>query len=177
MVKDTYRASDIVGRIRDQVKKAPPRKEGVDLNAAIVEVIALVRGELLKHRVTVQMQLAQGLSSVQGDRVQLQQVMLNLILNAIEAMASVDDELRELVISTESRPGAGLLVSVGDSGTGVPVGDRERIFASFYSTKAEGVGIGLSICRSIIDAHGGRLWADARQPRGALFTFILPSNH
>jgi len=125
----------------------------------------------------VQMQLAQGLSSVQGDRVQLQQVILNLILNAIEAMVSVDDELRELVISTESRLGEGVLVSVGDSGPGVPLEDREQIFESFYTTKAEGVGIGLSICRSIIDAHGGRLWADARQPRGALFTFTLPSNN
>jgi PAS domain S-box-containing protein len=177
VVNDTYRASDIVGQIRDQVKKAPPRKEGVDLNAAIVEVIALVRGELLKHRATVQMQLAQGLSSVQGDRVQLQQVILNLILNAIEAMVSVDDEVRELVISTESRPGEGLLVSVADSGPGVPVDDRERIFESFYTTKAEGVGIGLSICRSIIDAHGGRLWVDACQLRGAVFTFTLPSNN
>jgi len=177
VVSDTYRASDIVGQIRDQVKKTPPRKQGVDLNAAIVEVIALVRGELLKHRVTVKMQLAQGLSSVQGDRVQLQQVMLNLILNAIEAMVSVDDELRELVISTESRLAQGLLVSVGDSGPGVRVEDREQIFESFYTTKAEGVGIGLSICRSIIDAHGGRLWADARQTRGALFTFTLPSNN
>lgn len=177
VVNDTYRASDIVSQIREQVKKAPPRKKGVDLNAAIVEVIALVRGELLKHRVTVQLHLAQGLSSVHGDRVQLQQVMLNLILNAIEAMVSVDDELRELVISTETRPGEGLLVAVGDSGPGVPVEDREQIFESFYTTKAEGVGIGLSICRSIIDAHGGRLWADARQPRGAVFTIALPSNN
>ena len=177
VVNDTYRAGDIVGRIRDQVKKVPPRMEGVELNDAIEEVIALVRGELSKHRVSVQMQLAEGLSPVHGDRVQLQQVMLNLILNAIEAIISVDDEVRELVISTESSPSEGLLIAVGDSGPGVAPEDRERIFESFYTTKASGVGIGLSICRSIIEAHGGRLWADAHQPRGAVFRFTLPAHN
>ena len=177
VVNDTYRAGDIVGRIRDQVKKVPPRMEGVELNDAIEEVIALVRGELSKHRVSVQMQLAEGLSPAHGDRVQLQQVMLNLILNAIEAIISVDDEVRELVISTESSPSEGLLIAVGDSGPGVAPEDRERIFESFYTTKASGVGIGLSICRSIIEAHGGRLWADAHQPRGAVFRFTLPAHN
>jgi len=137
-------------------------------------VIALVRGELTQHRVSVQTQLAEGLSAVHGDRVQLQQVMLNLILNAIEAMSSVDADARELMVSTESTPSEDLLVGVGDSGPGIPPEDRERIFGSFYTTKAGGVGIGLSICRSIIDAHGGRLWADAHQPRGAAFKFTLP---
>ena len=174
VVNDTYRAGDIIERIRDQVKKVPPRKEGVDLNDAIEEVIALVRGELSKHRVSLQMRLADGLPPVHADRVQLQQVMLNLILNAIEAMIGVDDEVRELVISTESSPSEGLLVAVGDSGPGIAPEDRERVFESFYTTKAGGVGIGLSICRSIIDAHGGRLWADAHQPRGAVFRFTLP---
>ena len=175
VVNDTYRAGDIIGGIRDQIKKVPPRKEGLDLNDAIEEVIALVRGELSKNRVSVQTQLAEGLPPVHGDRVQLQQVMLNLILNAIEAMIGVDDEMRELVISTESSPSEGLLVAVGDSGPGIAPEDRERIFESFYTTKASGVGIGLSICRSIIDAHGGRLWADAHQPRGAVFRFTLPA--
>jgi PAS domain S-box-containing protein len=177
VVNETYRAGDIIGRIRDQVKKVPPRKEDVDLNDAIGEVIALVRGELSKNRVSVQTQLAEGLSPVYGDRVQLQQVMLNLILNAIEAMISVDDEVRELMIRTESSPAVGLLVAVGDSGPGVAPEDRERIFESFYTTKAGGVGIGLSICRSIIDAHGGRLWADAHQRRGAVFRFTLPAHN
>jgi C4-dicarboxylate-specific signal transduction histidine kinase len=177
VVNDTYRAGDIVGRIRDQVKKLPPRKEGIELNDAIEEVIALVRGELSKNRVSVQTQLAEGLPPVHGDRVQLQQVLLNLILNAIEAMISVDDEARELVISTESSPPEGLLVAVGDSGPGVTPEDRERIFGSFYTTKASGVGIGLSICRSIIEAHGGRLWADAHSPRGAVFRFTVPAHH
>jgi C4-dicarboxylate-specific signal transduction histidine kinase len=175
VVNDTYRAGDIVGRIRDQVKKVRPRMEGVELNDAIGEVIALVRGELSKHRVSVQMQLAEGLSPVHGDRVQLQQVVLNLILNAIEAMIGVDDDVRELMICTESSPMEGLCVAVSDSGPGVAPEDRERIFESFYTTKASGVGIGLSICRSIIEAHGGRLWADAYQPRGAVFRFTLPA--
>jgi PAS domain S-box-containing protein len=174
VVSETYRAGDIIGGIRDQIKKTPPRMGIVDLNEAIEDVIALVRGELLKYRVSVQTQLAEDLSPVGGDRVQLQQVMLNLILNAIEAMTSVDDEARELVVSTESSPAEGLLVGVGDSGPGIAPEDRERIFGSFYTTKAGGVGIGLSICRSIIDAHGGRLWADAHQPRGAIFKFTLP---
>jgi PAS domain S-box-containing protein len=177
VVNDTYRAGDIVARIRDQVKKVPPRKEGVDLNDAIEEVIALVRGELSKNRVLVQTHLAQGLPKVHADRVQLQQVVLNLILNAIEAMTSVDGDTRELVIRTESSPAVGLHVTVGDSGPGVAPENRERIFESFYTTKSGGVGIGLSICRSIIDGHGGRLWADARLPRGAAFGFTLPAHN
>ena len=177
LVNETYRASDIIGGIHDQVKKTPPRMDIVDLNEAIEDVIALVRGELLKYRVSVQTRLAEGLSPARGDRVQLQQVMLNLILNAIEAMTSVGDDVRELVVSTESSPAEGLLVGVGDSGPGIAQEDRERVFGSFYTTKPDGVGIGLSICRAIIDAHGGRLWADARQPRGAVFRFTLPTHN
>ena len=177
VVKDTYRAGDIIGGIRDQVRKVPPRMEGVDLNDAIVEVIALIRGELSKHEVSVQTRFAERLPAARADRVQLQQVMLNLILNAIEAIVSIQDELRELVISTESSAVEGLLVAIADSGPGVAAQDRERIFDSFYTTKDGGVGIGLSICRSIIDAHGGRLWADAHQPRGAVLRFTLPVHH
>jgi PAS domain S-box-containing protein len=174
VVSETYRAGDIISGVRDQVKKAPLRMDSVDLNDAIEDVIALVRGELSKHRVSLRTQLAEGLSPVNGNRVQLQQVMLNLVLNAIEAVISVDDEARELVVKTEFSLAEGLLVAVGDSGPGVPAEDRERIFDSFFTTKPDGVGIGLSICRSIIDAHGGRLWADAHQPRGAIFRFTLP---
>jgi signal transduction histidine kinase len=150
--------------------------EAVNLNDAIQEVIALVRGELSKNRVSVETQLAEGLSPVLGDRVQLQQVILNLILNAMEAMISTDDPVRELVISTDLHSSDGLLVAVSDSGPGVAPEDRDRIFESFYTTKANGVGIGLSICRSIIDAHGGRLWADALRPRGAILRFTLPAH-
>ena len=174
MVKETYRAGEIISGIRDQIKKAPLRMDRVDVNEAIEDVIALVRGELSRYRVSVQTQLAGGLSPVRGDRVQLQQVMLNLILNAIEAMDGAGAAVRELLISTELSPAVGVLVTVSDSGPGIPVESRERVFESFYTTKAGGVGIGLSICRSIIDAHGGRLWADARQPCGALFHFALP---
>lgn len=176
VVNETYRAGDIIGGIRDQVKKVPPRMVRVDLNNAIEEVIALVRGELSKSRVSIQMRLAEGLPPVHADRVQLQQVILNLTLNAIEAMLSVDEEARELTIATESSPTEGLLVAICDSGPGVAPENREKVFESFYTTKADGVGIGLSICRSIIDAHSGRLWVDAHQPRGAAFRFTLPAH-
>jgi PAS domain S-box-containing protein len=175
VVSDTYRAGDIIGRIRDQVRKVPPRMESVDLNDAIGDVIALVRGELSKNCVSVQTELAERLPPIRADRVQLQQVMLNLILNAIEAMAGIDAEVRTLLICTESSPSEGLLVTIGDSGPGIAPEDRERVFESFYTTKASGVGIGLAICRSIIDAHGGRLWADAHRPCGAAFRFTLPA--
>jgi PAS domain S-box-containing protein len=173
VVNDTYRASDIISGIRDQVQKVPPRMDRVDLSDAIVEVIALIRGELSKNRVAVQMRLTDDLPPAKADRVQLQQVILNLILNAIEAMAGNEDEVRELVISAAFSE-VGLLITIGDSGPGIAPEDRERIFDSFYTTKAGGVGIGLSICRSIIDAHGGRLWADAHQPCGAALKFTLP---
>ncbi len=176
VVNNTYRAGDIISGIRDQIKKEPPRMKAVDLNEAIKEVVALVRGELSKHRVPLKMCLAEGLSAVRADRVQLQQVMLNLILNAIDAILSVDDDARELVISTESSASEGMQVAIGDSGPGVAPEDRERIFESFFSTKSDGLGIGLSICRSIIDAHSGRLWVGAHEPRGAVFSFSLPAH-
>jgi C4-dicarboxylate-specific signal transduction histidine kinase len=175
VVTDTYRAGDIIGRIRDQVRRAPPRKESIDLNDAIGNVVALARGELSKNGVTVHTRLAPGLPPAHGDRVQLQQVMLNLILNANEAMLGVDAEARELVISTESSRSQGLLVTVGDTGPGIAPEHRERVFESFYTTKSGGLGIGLSICRSIIDAHGGKLWVDSHGPRGAAFRFTLPA--
>lgn len=177
VVSETYRASDILGGIRDQIKKVPPRKERVHLSDAIEEVISLVRGELLKNHIAVHTRVAPELPPVHGDRVQLQQVMLNLIVNAIEAMTSIEERERELVVSTESSLAEGLLVAVADSGPGVAHEDRERIFESFVTTKDGGVGIGLSICRSIIEAHGGRLWADAHHPRGAIFRFTLPVTH
>jgi C4-dicarboxylate-specific signal transduction histidine kinase len=176
VVNDTYRAGDIIGAIRDQVKKVPPCVDDVDLNESIEEVITLVRGELLKHRVSVLKKFAAGLAPARGDRVQLQQVVLNLILNAVEAMTSVEEGARELLVSTASMPAEGLLVVVADSGPGIASKDRDRIFEPFFTTKADGLGIGLSICRSIIDGHGGRFWADARQPNGAIFSFTLPAH-
>jgi PAS domain S-box-containing protein len=174
VVGNVDRAGDIIDRIREQVKKTPPRKEDFDLNAAIDEVIGLARNVVITNGVSVQTRLADGLFPIHGDRVQLQQVTLNLILNAVEAMGSVEAGPRELLISTE-QDHTGVLVAVRDSGPGIDSTHLERVFEAFYTTKPSGVGMGLSICRSIIDAHGGRLWAEANEPRGAVFQFTLPS--
>jgi PAS domain S-box-containing protein len=174
VVDDTDRAGDIVDRIRDHIKKAPPRKEHTDLNEAINEVIVLGRSAIVKNGVSVQTRLSEGLFPIHCDRVQLQQVVLNLILNAVEAMSSVEAEPRDLLISTEQHH-TGVLVAVRDSGPGIDPPHLERVFEAFYTTKSRGVGMGLSICRSIIDAHGGRLWAEANEPRGTIFQFTLPA--
>jgi C4-dicarboxylate-specific signal transduction histidine kinase len=173
VVGDTDRTGDIVDRIRDQIKKTPPRKEHFDLNEAINEIIVLGRSAIIDNGVSVQTRLSEGLFPIHGDRVQLQQVVLNLILNAAEAMGSVEAKPRELLISTEQHH-TGVLVAVRDSGPGIDSTNLERVFEAFYTTKSRGVGMGLSICRSIIDAHGGRMWADANEPRGAVFRFSLP---
>jgi PAS domain S-box-containing protein len=174
IVANADRAGNIIDRIRDQVKKAPPRKDRFDLNNAIDEVIVLAQSAITKGRVSVRTRLAEGLLPVQGDRVQLQQIALNLILNAVEAMSSVEAGERQLLISTEQNQTGDVLVAVGDSGPGITPEHLERVFDAFYTTKSGGMGIGLSICRSIIDAHGGRLWADVNEPRGAVFQFTLP---
>jgi PAS domain S-box-containing protein len=174
IVGNAERAGDIIGRIREQIKKAPARKERFDLNAAIDEVLVLGRSAIIKNRVWVQTRLSEGLCPVHGDRVQLQQVVLNLLLNALEAMGSVEAAPRELLISTR-QDHTGVLVAVLDSGPGIDPEHLERVFNSFYTTKPSGTGMGLSICRSIIDAHGGRLWAEANEPRGAIFQFTLPA--
>ena len=173
-VSDTDRTGEIIARIREQIKKAPPRKERFDLNAAIEEVIILVRSATNRNGVLVEMRLADGLSLVAGDRVQLQQVLLNLVLNAVEAMGSVEAGARKLLISTE-QDRTGALVAVRDSGPGIDPTHLKRVFKAFYTTKSGGTGMGLSICRSIIDAHGGRLWAEANEPQGAVFQFTLPN--
>jgi PAS domain S-box-containing protein len=174
VVGDTDRAADIIDRIRDHIKKTPPRKEHFDLNEAINEVIVLGRSAIIKNGVSVQTRLSEGLFPIHGDRVQLQQVVLNLILNAAEAMGSVEAKTRDLLISTEQHR-TGVLVAVRDSGPGIDPAHLDRVFEAFYTTKSRGVGMGLSICRSIIDAHGGRLWAEANEPRGAVFQFTLPA--
>jgi len=175
ILKDSYRAGDIVSRIREHIKNAPPRTETLDVNDAISEVIALARSEVDKQEVRVVTRLAPDLCPVQGDRVQLQQVVLNLMLNALEAMSAVDAHARELSISTDRSARQEILVIVRDSGPGIRSEDLERVFESFYTTKVDGLGIGLSICRSIIDAHGGRLWAEANESQGATFKFSLPT--
>jgi C4-dicarboxylate-specific signal transduction histidine kinase len=175
VLSDTDRARDIIGRIRDHIKKAPPRRDSFDLNEAIHEVIALARSEVAKNGVSVHSRLAEGWCVVHADHVQVQQVVLNLILNAIEAMSSGDEGPRELLISTEHSQTDGIIVAVRDSGPGIDPEQLDRVFDAFYTTKSSGVGMGLSICRSIIEAHRGRLWASANLPRGASFQFALPA--
>jgi signal transduction histidine kinase len=176
IVSETGRTCDVVDRIGSLIKKAPPRKEVVDFNAAILEVVALTRSEAVKSGVMVDTQLADKLPRIQGDRVQLQQVMLNLILNAIQSMSRVGDDNRELHISTVSIEPDGVCVAVRDTGPGLSPETLSRLFEPFYTTKSEGMGIGLSICRSIIEAHGGRLWAIPCEPQGALFQFTIPAD-
>jgi PAS domain S-box-containing protein len=175
IVKEGNRAGEVVGRIRALIKKAPARKEAVEINDAILEVIVLTRTEAANNSVSVRTQLAEALPHVQGDRVQLQQVLLNLIINAIEAMCDVGEEKRELLISTRNEPD-GVSVEVRDSGPGFAPAALERVFEAFYTTKPGGLGLGLSICRSIIEAHNGRLWASPNVPRGAVFGFIAPAH-
>jgi PAS domain S-box-containing protein len=174
IVKDGHRAGNVIGRIRDHIKKAPPQEDRLDINEAIREVIDLARSEAVKNDVSVRPDLAKGLPLVRGDRVQLQQVILNLIINAFEAMSAAEGT-RELLISTRKAENEGVLVAVRDSGPGLVSASLERVFESFYTTKPSGLGLGLPISRSIIEAHGGRLWASANAPRGALFQFTLPA--
>jgi PAS domain S-box-containing protein len=176
IVGDADRAGGIIDRIKDHIKKAPPRNDHFDLNQAIEEVIGLAQNAIAEKEVSVQTRLASGLPPVLGDRVQLQQVVLNLMLNAVEAMSSVEPGERELLISTEQSQANGTIVAVRDSGPGIDTKDLERVFEAFYTTKSSGVGMGLSICRSIIEAHGGRLWAIPCEPQGALFQFTIPAD-
>ena len=175
IVKEGNRAGEVVGQIRALIKKAPARNDAVAINDAILEVIALTRTEAANSSVSVRTQLAEGLPRVQGDRVQLQQILLNLIINAIEAMRDVNEGERELLISSRSEPD-GVSVEVRDSGPGLAPAALERVFEPFYTTKPDGMGMGLSICRSIIEAHGGRLGATTCEPRGALFQFTIPAD-
>ena len=175
IVNDGSLAGEIIGRVRGLAKKAPPRKEALAINEAILEVIALLRGEVVKHGISVQAQLVEGLPLIHGDRVQLQQVILNLIINAVEAMSGVSEGARDLLISTARAEPDGVLVAMRDSGPGLAPTTRERLFDPFFTTKPGGLGLGLSICRSIIEAHGGRLWASTNEPRGAVLQFNLPA--
>jgi PAS domain S-box-containing protein len=175
VIKEGIRAGEVVGRIRALIKKVPARKDAVAIDDAILEVIALTRAEAANNSVSVRTQFAEGLPRVQGDRVQLQQVMLNLIVNAIQAMSGIGEGARELQISIDAVPSeGGVRVGVRDTGPGLSPESLSRLFEPFYTTKPDGMGMGLSICRSIIEAHGGRLWATRCEPRGALFQFTVP---
>jgi PAS domain S-box-containing protein len=177
IVKEGNRAGEVVERVRALIKKAPARKDAVAIDDAILEVIALTRAEAANNSVSVRTQFAEGMPPVQGDRVQLQQVMLNLILNAIQSMSGVADGNRELQISIDAVPSEGSVrVGVRDTGPGLSPESIPRLFEPFYTTKPEGMGMGLSICRSIIEAHGGRLCAIPCEPQGALFQFTIPAD-
>jgi C4-dicarboxylate-specific signal transduction histidine kinase len=176
IVKEANRAGEVVGRIRDLIKKAPPRKDRVEINGAIREVIELTYSEAVKNGVAVQTQFAESLPLIHGDRVQLQQVILNLVLNAVQAMSATSDGPRQLMVTTGKADSDGVLVAVRDSGPGLTPAALEHIFEAFYTTKPDGMGMGLAICRSIIEGHGGRLRATSCKPRGALFQFAIPAD-
>jgi C4-dicarboxylate-specific signal transduction histidine kinase len=175
IVQDGARAGDIVDRIRALIKKTPGRNERLDINEAIREAIELTRDAALTNGVSMRTKLAEHLPTIQGDQVQLQQVMLNLIINAVEAMSSHTAGSRDLLIRTANAKSGGVLVAVRDSGPGVNPANLGRIFDAFFSTKTEGLGMGLTICRSIIQAHGGRLSATKGAAGGTIFQFTLPA--
>jgi C4-dicarboxylate-specific signal transduction histidine kinase len=174
IIRDSNRASEVINNIRALVKKAQPRREPVDLNDLIARTILLAGAEMTRHRVELQTELAAHLPSVMGDPVQLQQVLLNLIINGIEAMSSITGRARILTIRSERRDA--VAVTVRDSGVGLDPGEAERMFDAFFTTKPEGMGLGLSICRTIISAHGGRLSSANHDDYGATFEFVLPED-
>ena len=174
IVRDGARAGAVVGRIRDLIKKAPPRSERVKINTAIREVIEITRSEAMKNGVSVRAELGDDLPIVGGDRVELQQVILNLIVNALEAMRDMGEGPRNVLITTGKTEAGDTVVSVGDSGPGLAPAIRDDLFKPFETTKSTGMGLGLSICRSIVEGHGGRLWASPNAPQGAVFQFTLP---
>ena len=176
IVRDANRASDIIKRIRALAQRAETEKVRLDANDAIREVMALAEGEARRHGVMLRVDLADDLSPVVGDRVQLQQVVLNLIMNGIEAMSSVADRPRQLLVRSRRHESDHVLVAVQDSGIGIERQDLAKIFETFYTTKPQGMGMGLAISLSIVENHGGRLWATANDDHGVTFQFALPAN-
>jgi C4-dicarboxylate-specific signal transduction histidine kinase len=176
IIGDGNRASEVIRRVRALAQKTDLEKVPLDVNELLSDVVALVRGELISQQVSVRTEFASALPEILGDRVQLQQVIINLVMNGIEAMRSVTDWPRELVIRSGQDETSQVFVSVTDCGVGISAENADRLFNPFFTTKSGGMGMGLSICRSIIDAHGGRLWATANVSRGATVQFVLPMN-
>jgi signal transduction histidine kinase len=176
IVRDGNRASDVIARIRALLKKGQTERTPLDVNRLIHEILELTRGEVLQRSVSLKTELSDNLPLIPGDRVQLQQVLLNLIINAAEAMVTNKNSPRLLSIRTEYVDPPAVRVAVQDTGVGIDPQRVERLFEAFYTTKPNGLGMGLSICRSIVEAHGGRLWATSNHGEGATFHFTLPSN-
>jgi signal transduction histidine kinase len=174
LIKDVTRASDIISRISMLFKKGTPQQELVDVNEVIREMIVLLRSEADRHSISIRIELAEDLPKVMADRVQLQQVFMNLMLNGIDAM-KISGLGNELTIKSEAADGQ-LLVSVRDTGIGIPPQEADQIFNAFFTTKPHGTGMGLPISRSIIESHGGRLWAAGNSGQGATFHLTLPTN-
>ena len=174
IVRDGRRASEVLKRIRAMSKNAAPERGLVDVNHAIAEVLALTRDQLQRHRVAVQADLRSKLPTITADRVQLQQVVLNLVMNGIDAMRAVTDRPRILTVRSQLDDQGNIVVNVADSGVGLDPASRDRIFESFFTTKPEGMGMGLAISNTIIESHHGRLWAESGSPFGAVFGFTLP---
>lgn len=175
VIKDAHRASEVIRRIRDFSKKAHPQMMQLNFNEVVEEAVKLVRHEALRHGVTIRFEFASELPPVRGDRIQLQQVIVNVAVNGMEAMTSVQDRERVLIVRTQRDQSDRILVTVADAGVGIEPENLNRVFGAFHTTKPGGLGMGLTICRSIIEAHGGRLWAEANVPRGASFRFTVPA--
>jgi PAS domain S-box-containing protein len=176
MINDGTRAGEVVSRIRAMVRKSPPRTDSLNIGDTLTEVIALIRGEIQRNSILLRTRLPDDLPPVLGDRIQLQQVILNLIVNAIDAMSGVAEGRRELLVAAEKDDANGVLVTVRDCGTGLDPALLDQLFEAFYTTKAHGMGMGLAISRTIVEAHGGQLWATPNVPHGATFQFRLPSD-
>jgi PAS domain S-box-containing protein len=177
MIDDGNRAADVIRRIRDMVRKSPPRKDAFNINDTIMEVLALIRTELSRNDISPRAELANDLPVVWGDRIQLQQVILNLVMNAIEAMSEVSVTQRMLLIASVKDGSNGVLVRIQDSGIGLDGESLDRLFEAFFTTKARGMGMGLAVSQTILQAHGGRLWATPNASHGATFQFTLPANN
>jgi C4-dicarboxylate-specific signal transduction histidine kinase len=176
VISDGNRAGEVIRRVRALAKKSDIEMVPLDVNDVVRETIGLMQREVLSHQVSLRVELVPALPTILADRVQLQQVIINLVMNGIEAMQPVTDRPRELLIRSRQEERQLVLVSVTDCGVGISAENADRLFNAFFTTKSGGMGMGLSICRSIMEAHGGRLWATANIPHGATFQFTLPVN-
>jgi signal transduction histidine kinase len=174
IVRDGHRVGDIIKTIRALARKSLPEMTQLDINDVIGEVLVLTRSELRRHDVALETELSRGLKPVMADRIQVQQVILNLVMNGIEAMNAITDWSRVLRLSSRLDETGAVLIAVADTGTGLDHAAKDRIFDAFFTTKTDGMGMGLSICRSIVEAHGGRLWASPNLPHGSIFQFAIP---